>query len=143
MDRVNKKRARGESDEKASKRGKKKIETVQVDPFLVDESDIFKIAASSETTTASLHHHQQQQRPLSIFEFPWQKENLVAEADHGCDLRDVFFSSLVDGCKAAIGFPGDRLSPSPAPISLPDETDGVDCIWSCALREPLSLRCVQ
>lgn len=120
------------------KSGKKKIGTacpahVVVDPYLIDdETDI--------ETTATFR------RPMSIFEFPWQKENLVMESD-GWDLRDVFFSSLVDGCKAAIGVPGDRLSPSPAPLSLPDEADdgsgGVDCIWSCVLREPLSLRYVQ
>lgn len=143
MDRAgggNKKRAREPSTvaDPSKKSGKKKVGAALpprasvADPLLIDES------ASSSSSSFN--------RPLSIFEFPWQKENLVIESDF-CDLRDVFFSSLVDGCKAAIGVPGDRLSPSPAPLSLPDEADdgsgGVDCIWSCVLREPLSLRYVQ
>ncbi|KAG1327376.1 hypothetical protein COCNU_01G013100 [Cocos nucifera] len=92
-------------------------------------------------------------RPPGLFEFPWQKEEdegllMAAESDVR-DLRDVFFSSLVDGCSAAIGFPGDRLSPPPGPIALPGddddgswpsegEDDGVDCIWSTVLRQPLA-----
>ncbi|XP_010912192.1 uncharacterized protein [Elaeis guineensis] len=95
-------------------------------------------------------------RPPGLFEFPWQKEEdgglltaaAAAESD-GRDLRDVFFSSLVDGCSAAIGFPGDRLSPPPGPIALPGddddgswpsegEDDGVDCIWTTVLRQPLA-----
>ncbi|KAI0501745.1 hypothetical protein KFK09_016690 [Dendrobium nobile] len=78
-------------------------------------------------------------RPLGVFEFPWQNDTraLAPELD-GCSLRDVFFSSLVDGISPT------RLSP----ITIPGEADesplsdgdadGVDCIWSCALRQPLS-----
>ncbi|KAK8926513.1 hypothetical protein KSP39_PZI018761 [Platanthera zijinensis] len=89
-------------------------------------------------------------RPLGVFEFPWQNEagSLAPEPD-GWSLPDVFFSSLVDGSSAAIGFPGDRLSPpSASPIFIACEIEGsspsdgdvesVDCIWSCALRQPLS-----
>ncbi|KAG1363798.1 hypothetical protein COCNU_11G006250 [Cocos nucifera] len=95
-------------------------------------------------------------RPPGLFEFPWHKEEdggpiaaaAAAESD-GWDLRDVFFSSLVDGCSAAIGFPGDRLSPPLGPIALPGDgedgsrpsdgdADGVDCIWSTLLRQPLT-----
>lgn len=98
-------------------------------------------------------------RPPGLFDFPWQKEEdgglltaaAAAESD-GRDLRDVFFSSLVDGCSAAIGFPGDRLSPPPGPITLPGddedgswpsdgEDDGVDCIWSTVLRQPIATVC--
>ncbi|XP_010928023.1 uncharacterized protein [Elaeis guineensis] len=93
-------------------------------------------------------------RPPGLFEFPWHKEDgglivaaAAAESD-GWDLRDVFFSSLVDGCSAAIGFPGDRLSPPLGPIALTGDgedgswpsdgdADGVDCIWSTVLRQPL------
>lgn len=78
-------------------------------------------------------------RPLGVFEFPWQNEKgaLAPELD-GCSLRDVFFSSLVDGISTP------RLSPITIPgeadeSSLSDgDADGVDCIWSCALRQPLS-----
>ncbi|XP_008775903.1 uncharacterized protein LOC103696146 [Phoenix dactylifera] len=96
-------------------------------------------------------------RPPGLFEFPWQKEEdgglLTAAAESDVrDLRDVFFSSLVDGCSATIGFPGDRLSPPPGPIAFPgdddDESwpsegddDGVDCIWSIVLRQPLTAVC--
>ncbi|KAG0467333.1 hypothetical protein HPP92_018913 [Vanilla planifolia] len=90
-------------------------------------------------------------RPVGVFEFPWQSEagSLAPELE-GFSLRDVFFSSLVDGCSASIGFPGDRISPPrSSPIVLPvdkdescpsdDDSDGVDCIWSCALSQPLSV----
>ncbi|PKA49167.1 hypothetical protein AXF42_Ash010852 [Apostasia shenzhenica] len=89
-------------------------------------------------------------RPLGVFEFPWQNEpGPLAIVLDGCDLRDVFFSSLVDGCSAAIGFPGDRFTPPvPSGITLPadadeswpldKEADGADCIWTSALRQPLS-----
>lgn len=92
-------------------------------------------------------------RPPGLFEFPWLKEEnwglLTAAESDGRDLRDVFFSSLVDGCSAAIGYPGDRLSPPPGPFALPGddddgswpsggEDDGVDCIWSTVLRQPLA-----
>ncbi|KAL0915992.1 hypothetical protein M5K25_013467 [Dendrobium thyrsiflorum] len=83
-------------------------------------------------------------RPLGIFEFPWQKEegSLAPELE-GCSFTDVFFSSLVDGCSAAIGFPGDRLSlPMASPVNLPQASDedpeDTDCIWSSILQQPLS-----
>ncbi|CAL9098104.1 unnamed protein product [Musa textilis] len=86
-------------------------------------------------------------RPPGLFEFPWQKgERLLVPEPEGWDLRDVFFSSLVDGCSAAIGVPGDRLSPAARhPFVLLDEPSdgevdgGVDCIWSSVLRQPLSM----
>uniref|UniRef100_A0A6V7QVX2 Uncharacterized protein n=1 Tax=Ananas comosus var. bracteatus TaxID=296719 RepID=A0A6V7QVX2_ANACO len=71
---------------------------------------------------------------------------LVALESDGWDLRHVFFSSLVDGQRATIGIPGDRLCrPKPAPIAIPDgdprpsnDADAdVECIWAAALREPL------
>ncbi|XP_026656279.2 uncharacterized protein LOC120108614 [Phoenix dactylifera] len=99
-------------------------------------------------------------RPPGLFEFPWHKEEdggLIAaaaaaaeeEESDGRDLRDVFFSSLVDGCSAAIGFPGDRLSPPLGPIAFPvdgeegswpsdGDADSVDCIWSTVLHQPLT-----
>ncbi|CAL9196918.1 unnamed protein product [Musa hybrid cultivar] len=86
-------------------------------------------------------------RPPGLFEFPWQKgERLLVPEPEGWDLRDVFFSSLVDGCSAAIGVPGDRLSPAARhPFVLLEEPSdgevdsGVDCIWSSVLRQPLSM----
>uniref|UniRef100_A0A6V7QR32 Uncharacterized protein n=1 Tax=Ananas comosus var. bracteatus TaxID=296719 RepID=A0A6V7QR32_ANACO len=91
-------------------------------------------------------------RPRGVFEFPW--DDHCGEALDGSDLQDVFFSSLVDGRSAAIGVPGDRLSPpTTSPIALPDEAsqpsdadgdaDGVDCIWSTVLREPLAVVCTR
>ncbi|PKU60461.1 hypothetical protein MA16_Dca024894 [Dendrobium catenatum] len=81
--------------------------------------------------------------PLGIFEFPWKKEegSLAPELE-GCSFTDVFFSSLVDGCSAAIGFPGDRLSlPMASPSNLPQVSDedpeDTDCIWSSILQQPL------
>ncbi|RWW43353.1 hypothetical protein BHE74_00050997 [Ensete ventricosum] len=92
-------------------------------------------------------------RPPGLFEFPWQKGErlLVLEAPDEWDLRDVFFSSLVDGCSAAIGVPGDRLSPAaPDPFCLPEEPSdgdsdgGAECFWSSVLRPPpAALRRVQ
>lgn len=92
-----------------------------------------------------------QHRPLGIFEFPWQKEpgGLAPELER-YSLRDVFFSSLVDGCSATIGFPGDRLSrPSNTPIVLPESTNEpllseedaaeFESIWGSILRQPLSV----
>ncbi|KAJ0965267.1 hypothetical protein J5N97_026405 [Dioscorea zingiberensis] len=81
-------------------------------------------------------------RPPGVFEFPWGASGFVHESD-GWDLRDVFFSSLVDGCSAAIGFPGDRLSHYPAiriDLSWPldGETDGLDCVWKSVLGSPFS-----
>ncbi|RWW01655.1 hypothetical protein GW17_00035291 [Ensete ventricosum] len=86
-------------------------------------------------------------RPPGLFEFPWQKgERLLVPEPDGWDLRDVFFSSLVDGCSAAIGVPGDRLSPAARHpfVLLEEPSDGevdgsVDCIWSSVLRQPLSM----
>ncbi|CAL9136016.1 unnamed protein product [Musa textilis] len=86
-------------------------------------------------------------RPPGLFEFPWQKGErlLVPEPPDEWDLRDVFFSSLVDGCSAAIGVPGDRLSPAaPDPFCLPEEPSdwepdgGAECFWSSVLRQPFS-----
>ncbi|KAH0458682.1 hypothetical protein IEQ34_011496 [Dendrobium chrysotoxum] len=83
-------------------------------------------------------------RPLGIFEFPWQKEmGSLAPELKGCTFTDVFFSSLVDGCYATIGFPGDRLSlPMASPVNLPQASDedpeDTDCIWSSILQQPLS-----
>ncbi|KAJ8500980.1 hypothetical protein OPV22_011532 [Ensete ventricosum] len=91
-------------------------------------------------------------RPPGLFEFPWQKGEvlLLPEPPHDWDLCDAFFSSLVDGSSAAIGVPGDRLSPTAPgpPFCLPedpsdgdlddDDGGGVDCIWSSVLRQPLS-----
>ncbi|XP_020583944.1 uncharacterized protein LOC110027025 [Phalaenopsis equestris] len=78
-------------------------------------------------------------RPLGVFEFPWQKDKgaLALELD-GCSFREVFYSSLVDGISPS------RQSPitisGEADKSLPSDgdADGVDCIWSWALRQPLS-----
>ncbi|OAY70557.1 hypothetical protein ACMD2_11245 [Ananas comosus] len=88
--------------------------------------------------------------PPGVFEFPWEgkgaREGLVALESDGWDLRHVFFSSLVDGQRATIGIPGDRLCrPKPAPIAIPDgdprpsnDADAdAECIWAAALREPL------
>ncbi|WOL19442.1 hypothetical protein Cni_G28240 [Canna indica] len=83
-------------------------------------------------------------RPPGLFEFPWEKgAPTKREGWESDDLHEVFFSSLVDGCSAAIGFPGDRLSPGPAAwsfVSLPEEpADGdVDGVWSAVLYQPLS-----
>ncbi|CAL9041518.1 unnamed protein product [Musa banksii] len=92
-------------------------------------------------------------RPPGLFEFPWQKGErlLVPEPPDEWDLRDVFFSSLVDGCSAAIGVPGDRLYPAgPEPFCLPeDPSDGdpdgsAECFWSSVLHPPpAALRRVQ
>ncbi|CAL9071720.1 uncharacterized protein LOC135672274 [Musa acuminata AAA Group] len=133
MDRDTKKRGREESDARgeagvttawdlSSKKKKKKEKNNDA----VDDTNVF--------------------RPPGLFEFPWQKgERLLVPEPEGWDLRSVFFSSLVDGCSAAIGVPGDRLSPTaPRPFGLlEDPTDGeldggVDCIWSSVLRQPLS-----
>ncbi|KAG0457658.1 hypothetical protein HPP92_022815 [Vanilla planifolia] len=118
----------------AAKREKVPVKEFQDD--LVDGGEFFKVSGAC--------------KPLGVFEFPWQNEKgmLAPELD-GFDLLDVFFSSLVDGCSAAIGLPGDRISPpGPSPIVLLDdpsesyqsdgEANGVDYIWSSALRQPLS-----
>ncbi|ONK79314.1 uncharacterized protein A4U43_C01F5110 [Asparagus officinalis] len=100
MDREIKKRSASDQPQSADQSKKRKT-----DPYLVDETEVFFKISSSPSAFEM----------MSIFEFPWQKaegRQMAIEGDHGCDLRDVFFSSLVDGCRAAIGFPGDRLSRS-------------------------------
>ncbi|KAH7674279.1 hypothetical protein IHE45_08G062800 [Dioscorea alata] len=82
------------------------------------------------------------ERPPGVFEFPWGASGFVIESD-GWDLGDVFFSSLVDGRSAAIGFPGDRLSHYPAiriDLSWPldGEMDGLDCVWKSVLGSTFS-----
>ncbi|URD92875.1 hypothetical protein MUK42_00488 [Musa troglodytarum] len=141
MDRDKKKRGREEPRERGAaavaeaelprKKGKR-IEEAEAVPEscrvdIVDVTDVF--------------------RPPGLFEFPWQKGEvlLLPEPPHDRDLGDAFFSSLVDGSSAALGVPGDRLSPTaPGPFCLPEEPSdgeldgGVDCIWSSVLRQPLS-----
>ncbi|CAL9083526.1 unnamed protein product, partial [Musa textilis] len=129
MDRDTKKRGREEPDA----RGEAGVTTAW-DPSKKKEK---KSDAADDTNVF---------RPPGLFDFPWQKgERLLVPEPEGWDLRSVFFSSLVDGCSAAIGVPGDRLSPTaPRPFCLlEDPTDGeldggVDCIWSSLLRQPLS-----
>ncbi|XP_020598447.1 uncharacterized protein LOC110038031 [Phalaenopsis equestris] len=92
-------------------------------------------------------------RELGIFQFPWQSEpgGLAPELER-YSLRDVFFSSLIDGRTAKIGFPGDRLSrPNASPIILPPgvnesipsgvDAEEFDYIWRSILRQPLSIFC--
>lgn len=95
-------------------------------------------------------------RPLGVFEFPWEKENLVSEMyDHGSKTtaprgEDVFFCpSLLDCCSVEILgegrapppmlLPGEKKLEDESRQSDAEEIDGVDCIWSCALNQPLSL----
>jgi hypothetical protein len=93
-------------------------------------------------------------RPPGVFQLPWQKcrGGLGVPAECGApgwELRDVFFSSLVDGGAAAIGVPGDRLvSPPPTRRALLDGVDAwlaaaadddVDPAWRSALKgEPVT-----
>ncbi|KAG6502119.1 hypothetical protein ZIOFF_042008 [Zingiber officinale] len=85
-------------------------------------------------------------RPVGIFEFPWQ----VMDPDGSSSIwnhRRVFFTSLVDGCSASIGVPGDRLFAvgcsffglfdEATPSDDETDNDG-DCdVWSYVLRHPL------
>ncbi|OAY65809.1 hypothetical protein ACMD2_00823 [Ananas comosus] len=158
MDRENKKRGRKEKEEEyparkeeATKARKKKKQQQQQqqrggsNAAAIEEEEekgcVFEASAVEDTC-----------RPRGVFEFPW--DDHCGEALDGSDLQDVFFSSLVDGRSAAIGVPGDRLSPpTTSPFALPDEAsqpsdadgdaDGVDCIWSTVLREPLAVVCTR
>ncbi|WOL06395.1 hypothetical protein Cni_G15129 [Canna indica] len=94
-------------------------------------------------------------RPPGLFEFPWHKDeeqySLIDPASSEAedwDIRRVFFSSLVDGCSADVGFPGDRFSSTvQRSLRLLEEmSDGdhhqppdgaMDCVWSFILRQPL------
>jgi len=94
------------------------------------------------------------QRPAAVFDLPWQKcggglgDGAAASAvggGPGWELRDVFYRSLVDGGAAAIGVPGDRLSPPPSKQALFDDVDAwlaaagdgeVDPFWRSVLEGP-------
>ena len=94
------------------------------------------------------------QRPAAVFDLPWQKcggglgDGAAASAvggGPGWELRDVFYRSLVDGGAAAIGVPGDRLSPPPSKQALFDDVDAwlaaagdgeVDPLWRSVLGGP-------
>ncbi|KAL5981339.1 hypothetical protein ACLOJK_015394 [Asimina triloba] len=81
-------------------------------------------------------------QPLGVFEFPWEEEEtLVSESVWKS--HDVFYSSLLEGCCSVVddGPPCQIPAPEPEEESWPlegEETDGVDCIWSCVLSQPLS-----
>ncbi|PUZ52035.1 hypothetical protein GQ55_6G238400 [Panicum hallii var. hallii] len=93
------------------------------------------------------------QRPAGVFDLPWQKcggglgDGAVSAVGGGpgWELRDVFYRSLVDGGAAAIGVPGDRLSPPPSKQALFDDVDAwlaaagdgeVDPLWRSVLEGP-------
>ncbi|KAG9448797.1 hypothetical protein H6P81_008762 [Aristolochia fimbriata] len=131
MERESKKRSRPEDVKKEFRDTGKRQEIIGF-----DDGDAFKICEPF--------------RPLGVFEFPWQKENLVPEFDEW-EPHDIFHCTLVEGLSSAFEHPGDTLFQSPLPIILPEEkledesspseeeVDGVDCIWSSVLRQPLSI----
>ncbi|OVA19711.1 hypothetical protein BVC80_9059g30 [Macleaya cordata] len=99
-------------------------------------------------------------RPLGVFDFPWLKENRVSESEDWKFEDEFSYNLLVDSTYSApdncIDFPGEVLCETPelvdefptgtngekleekSWISNMDEIDGVDCIWSCVLNQPLS-----
>lgn len=126
MDREKKRRGNGISLVQDRKAKKGKLTATAIPDLFSDDDDDFLQKPDAY-------------RPLGVFEFPWQNDKgaLAPELD-GCSLRDVFFSSLVDGISPP------RLSPITIPSEADEsslfdgDADGVDCIWSCALRQPLS-----
>ncbi|KAK9267597.1 hypothetical protein L1049_010027 [Liquidambar formosana] len=89
--------------------------------------------------------------PVGVFDFPWLSEGMISKSE---DLifEDAF--SSLDHTSAALGFElsGHCLCQTPPVSDLPDHKldanlwpsegdglDGVDCIWSSLLNQPLSM----
>lgn len=129
MEVANRKRERKEEEEENENfRNGKKVE------FLVDDTEVLKFSDSFPS--------------LGVFEFPWEKEESVVTESDEWKADDIFYPPLANGslegddwmlCQlpsAAIEFPDNSLEES-WPLKN-EEADGADCIWSCALSQPLS-----
>ncbi|RCV31656.1 hypothetical protein SETIT_6G195700v2 [Setaria italica] len=139
--RVDRKRAR-EGEEVAPAAGKKR--GLQAEDAAV--AALFDEAAATAAALAVADGGEGAwQRPAGVFDLPWQKcrNGLGFGGCCGWELRDVFFRSLVDGRAAAIGVPGDRLSPPPSKRTLFDDLDAwlaaagdgeVDPLWRSVLE---------
>jgi hypothetical protein len=135
--RVDRKRAR-EGEEVAPAAGKKR-------GLQAEDAAVAALFDEAEATAAALTVADGWQRPAGVFDLPWQKcrNGLGVSGSSGWELRDVFFRSLVDGRAAAIGVPGDRLSPPPSKRTLFDDVDAwlaatgdgeVDPLWRSVLE---------
>ncbi|KAG2579578.1 hypothetical protein PVAP13_6NG271600 [Panicum virgatum] len=128
---------RREGDRKRTREGEQEAPPAGRTKGLLQEEDAAVVALFEEAAAAAA--------ALTLAADGGEAGAWQRPAGAGWELRDVFYRSLVDGGAAAIGVPGDRLSPPPSKQVLFDDVDAwlaaagdaeVDPLWRSVLQGP-------